>query len=208
MNPVDGSNDSVHSANPPQPPSPVVLHVSRVNALLGGMLWAALAAVLGAATRAAYHDLVFPPPGQVNRLVDLSIAILALPLPLGGLFGVVAACRWSLLGAWPGDVGVFASAGELVLRLGPFGTKRYKAVELTIAYPFELVEEESDGGVEAHLPIEQQLDSLLPRITHPTAGAPINQMILKFVSMDESAIASELYPVIAMWRSEENAANE
>ena len=208
---ANGSGTSVQtvSAGEALPNQPTVtLNVSRERALTRCAIWTALAIVLWSATWSVYDDLVFPTPGQTNRLVDLSIAIVALPFPLLGLFAGVKALQWLLLFAWPGVTGINVSSYGIDLRLGPFGTKRYAACELTIAYPYELLDGDSDPGVEAHLPIEQQHESFLPRISHPSRGVPINQTILKFVSMNEAAIVAALFPRISAWREGQGATDE
>ncbi len=177
-----------------------VVPVSRGRALTRALIWAVPAAILGTATVLIYSGLNFVPSGVSNRLVDYSIAVIALPLPATALWTALTAVRWLLLTVWPAQVGIFASPAELVFRLGPFGTTSFDAARLDVRYPFELSGDEEAAVFEAFLPEEQQRETLLPRILHPNSKQPLNQVILRFSSGDEREASRLLRPVIDTWR--------
>ena len=199
--------DQRHSTAPDQqgdtPTVAVVqLAVGRSNAVTRGFIWAGAAVLLAVVTVTVYDGLTFTSNGVSSAIVDFSIALIALPIPISTIITTWIAGRWFLLGLWPGSVGICACDDELVLRLGPFGTRRYDAARLDIRYPFELAEDEAGAGFEAFLPEQQQRDQLLPSVTHPRAHEAIDRAILRFAVGSEREIAKALGPVIRRWRAE------
>lgn len=179
----------------------VTLEVSRTRAFTRGVLWLILSTLVGAATLWIFQGLNFSPTGVSNRLVEYSIAIFALPLPLGALWTLIKSLRWLLLSAWPGQLGVFADQQELTLALGPFGIHKYDIPRMDIRYPFELSADLEGEGYEAFLPEEEQKEKFLPRLNHPLAKGKINQTILAYVYEEEIAVASVMRPMIELWRT-------
>lgn len=176
------------------------LTVCRSRALVRGLTWLVPAAILGAATVFVFGGLEFAPSGVSNRLVEYSLAVVALPLPVAGAYAAFLALRWFALGLWPRRLGIFAAPEHLQFRLGPFGTRTFDARRLTIRYPFELADDEDDAAFESFLPQETQVETLLPRITHPQSKRPLNQVILRFATGSEIDMARALRPAIEAWR--------
>ena len=175
--------------------------IARGRAMTRGLLYAATAFLLGAVTMLVYQPLASSVGGGSSRLVDLSIAVIASPLPLFCIAAAWTSVRWLLLAAWPAKLGVEATVDELVCRFGSFGTKRFDAGRIEARYPFELVDEDVDGGFEAFLPEEQQMAEFLPRMLHPDANEPINRLILKFSMGTEAEVAAAFGPMIRKWCS-------
>lgn len=175
--------------------------IARGRALSRGLLYAATAFLLAALTMLIYQPLTSSLRGGSNRVVDLSIAVMASPLPLLCIAAAWISVRWLLLAAWPAKVGVEATVDELVCRFGSFGTKRFDAGRIETRYPFELADEDVDGGFEAFLPEQQQMEEFLPRMLHPEANEPINRLIQKFSMGTEADVAAALGPMIRKWRA-------
>lgn len=147
-----------------------------------------------------YRGLVFVPSGTSNRIVDYSIAVILLPVLLIAVILAVAAFRLILLACWPGTQGVFAFADSLVLRLGPYGTRRYDAARLDIRYPFEMSADEEGDSYEALLPMEWQVEQLFPSVTHPEAEEPLDRQIRRFAGRTEIDLVRLLRPAIDHYR--------
>lgn len=179
---------------------PIELPVARSKALCRGVLWCVPTALLGAAAMLIFRGISFESSGLTNRLVDVAVAAIGLPLALAAGMSFVFAGRWLLLGVWPGRLAICAEAGTLVFRLGPLGVKRYDASRLRLRYPFELAEDSEEGGFEAFLPEEKQLASLLPRMTHPTTTDALNELVLKLTSKTEAEVAAILKGALQTWR--------
>ncbi len=179
----------------------VQVPVSRSRALTRGALWLALGLTLWLVTTFIYSGLSFRPSGVSNRLVDISIAIATLPVPLAGAYSGVRADLWLLLFLWPGPIGIVGDARSLTLRFGPFSTRVYDTLRIKVQYAFELSEESTAGSFEALLPPEEQMARLLPRIVHPDAREPLDEVILRFVGGEEAEVAAALRPVIELWRT-------
>jgi len=179
----------------------IVLPVSRGRAASRALVCSVPAILLGITTMLIYGRLNFVPTGVSNRLVDYSIAVIALPVPLIAAWTAFKALRWLLLALWPASVAVVAEVDTLTLRLGPFGTRTYDASTLDVRYPFELSQDADGGGFEAFLPEEEQRAKLLPRILHLTAREPLHRVILYFVKESEPNIARALRPIVDRWRS-------
>ena len=179
----------------------VELKISRGAALTRGSLWLVAAGLAGLATYATYSRLSFVPSAISNRLVDYSIAILALPLPVAAIITLIRSLRWIVLALWK-NAGIHANQEGLVFSLGPFGRRHFRASQIDIRYPFELLEDpDYEPGVEAFLPEEEQLATLLPRLRYPGYAMNLGEVILKFAGVSEAHIASRLSPLIMQWRS-------
>ncbi len=174
--------------------------VSRFRAGTRGLLHSVPALLLAAVSAAVYGRLDFAPIGISNRLVDWSIAVVALPCPVVAIVFGFHSVRWLLLLFWPSRVEIRADESTLTLRLGPFGTRAFDVQRLSVRYPFEFSDDSEDEGFESFLPEEEQLARFLPRITHPRATEPINRTILRFIAESESDAARIMRPVIERWR--------
>jgi len=155
---------------------------------------------LGTLSAVVYSSLTFSSSAISGVLVDASIAIITAPAAILAIVFAWKSMRWLLLSLWPTRLAIEANPAELILRLGPFGTRHYDADHLTIAYPFEQDDVE-EGSFEAFLPEDEQLDRFVPRITHPAAIQPLNRTILEFTTLDERAAAQTLRSMIDTWRS-------
>ncbi len=186
----------------------ITLPVSRGRALTRSVIWAAPAVVGIAVTLVIYPNLDLFAVNGVNRLVAWSAAIAALPIPIALTICGFKSVRYLALSVWPGRVGVHADSRNLVLALGPFGTRRFDAARLDARYPFEQSKDEAvEDGFEAYLPQEEQMARFVPRMTHPDATEPIHRTLLRFCKGDEIDIASKLQPVLAVWRGEQTTSD-
>ena len=102
-----------------------------------------------------------------------------------------------------GDVllrlGVFLTEHGVRMRLGPLGVKSFDAARIKVRYPFELIDEDDNGGFEAFLPEEEQLRRFLPRMDHPNSPRPLDRIMLDYVSATEEDAARLLRPIIEGW---------
>jgi len=185
-----------------------VLLIARLRAASRALVWSVPAGLLGVTSFLIYTSLHFVPSGVSNRLVDYSVALISLPIPLTALWSVFKGGCWLLLSLWPAPVGVFADERTLTLRLGPFGTMGYDAARLDLRYPFELSQDDEGGGFEAFLPEEEQQMRLLPRILHPSAREPLNRVILRFVQRSEEEAVRSLRPLLDYWRTRHSERSE
>ena len=187
---------------------PLVIRVAlaRLRALTRAVFWSVPACGSGLTVTLIFRRLDFHPTGLSNRLVDYGIAVTLLPLALLAIFAAIKTLRWLLLCGWPGATGVYASEETLILRLGPFGTRRYDAARIDVRYPFELSGDLEEGTFESFLPEEEQFANLLPRIAHPDSSEPLNLVMLRYVGGSESGMADALRPVLQMWRAREDQA--
>ena len=174
--------------------------VSRTKALTRAIVWSAPALLLGATAMVLFDQVDLRSSAVSNRLVDYCLALAALlPAIASLIFGVVALGR-ILLALWPATVAIVAEQDALWLRLGPLGTKRYDVARLDIQYPFEIEDEDDEGSFEAFLPEEQQIDTLMPRITHPDSSKPLNRVILTFAGGSEREVVAVLRSAFGRWR--------
>lgn len=180
---------------------PVSLPLPRGRVLTAAVLWAAGAGLLLHVASLIYMSLDFRSTGVDSVLVDISIALLALPIPVLGIVCAIKALTHLVTAVWPGRVGVFATPSELTLAMGPRGARTYDVERLTVQYPFEL-EDEERGTYEAYLPPEKQFVTILPTITHPDAREPINKTMLNFLGGTEEDLAVAFRPIVAVWRDE------
>ena len=178
-----------------------VLLVSRGRAVGRALLWLVLGSVLALASFTIYSSMDWGTNGSSSRLVTLSIALAALPVPCIAVATLVAGVRWLAFGCWPGSVGVFASKTDLHLRLGPFGTNAYDAASLDVHYPFDMPVDLEEEGFEAFLPANEQMRRFLPRLAHPQATGRIVQRILRYIAPDEQTAAAALRPAVDAWRA-------
>ncbi len=176
--------------------------VARSRSMTRSVLWWMPAIILAAVAWEILRSLNFHRSAVSSRLVDYSVAVVALPIVLAALVCAFHGVRWALLAVWPGRLGVYAERDALVLRLGPFGVRRYDLARLEVRYPFESLEDADaeDADFEAYLPVDEQMATLLPRITHPNSDEPLNWVVLRFVSGPEAGVAATLRPAIARWR--------
>lgn len=178
-----------------------LLRVSRVKALTRTAEWGAPAAVFALLCVAVFGRLGLGASSISGRLVAYSLVFCLIPIVIADLFFVFLTLRWFLLAVWPGPLGIFGDDNGLYLRLGPFGTKRFESTRLDVRYPFEQEEELEECSVEAFLPEERQRATLLPRITFPGAGEPINRTILRFAGMMEPDAAAAIRPWVDRWQA-------
>ena len=164
------------------------------------LLWIVPALLLGACAFSVYNNLDLRSSGASRILIDISIALVALPLPIACLVCAVNGLRWFALAAWPGWVGVHADPDRLIIRLGPFGAAQLDADRIKARYFFELPADDVDEPFEALLPEEEQMAKFLPELTHPDATMPLRRTILRFVHGDEESISAALRPIIDRWR--------
>lgn len=180
---------------------PVSLPLPRGRVLTAAVLWAAGAGLLLHIASLIYLSLDFRSTGVDSVLVDVSVALLALPIPVLGIGCALKSLVHLLTAVWPGRVGVFATPNELTLAMGPRGTRTYAVERLTVQYPFELDDEER-GTFEAYLPPEKQFVTILPTITHPGVREPINKTMLNFLGGTEEDLAVAFRPIVSVWRGE------
>lgn len=178
----------------------IFLPLARGRVATRAILWLVPTLLLGAAAFTVYGRIDLSPNAVSNGLVELAIAVGALPLPLLALFCGFRCVQHLLAVVWFTPLGVRAGPDVLELRFGPFGTASYPARELNIRYPFELSGDFDEGGFEHYLPEEEQIERLLPRIVPMRGGTALNQTMLKFLDGDEQGIARALRPAIELWR--------
>jgi len=179
----------------------IVVPVSRSRALFRALLWGIPAFLLGAVSVMIYGSLNFVPSGVSNRVVDYAMGLAASPLPLAAAWSAWIALRWLALSVWGNPVEIVATSTTLTFCLGPFGKQTLNAADLEVRYPFELVDEEDEGGFESFLPEDEQLATLLPRIVAVGVKVPLQRTILQFAVGEEADIARTLRPAIEHWRS-------
>jgi len=175
--------------------------VSRGGSLVRGVLWVAASTLCGVITVVVLGSLDFSPAGISHRLVDVALLIAVSPVAILGVYLGLCGLRWLGLAGWPGFVGVVATRDALVLRFGPFGTRRFDTGRLELKYAFELSADEEDGGFESFLPKEEQIARFLPRMFHPDGRGRIDVTILKYTGHDESVVARAFRPAFDLWRS-------
>lgn len=179
-----------------------VVPVSRTKALTRAFVWSAPALVLGASAVVLFDQVDLRSSAVSNRLVDYCLALTALlPAIASLLFGVAALGR-ILLALWPATVAIVAEHDALWLRLGPLGSKRYDVARLDIQYPFEIDDDADEGSFEAFLPEEQQIHTLMPRITHPDSSKPLNRVILAYAGGSERDVVDVLRSAFGRWREQ------
>jgi len=181
---------------------PIFLPASRSRAWTRFLLWSACVALLAAISLAIYRPVIVSLNGAGSAIVALSIAVIALPLPVFAVAALTFSMRWLGLALWPGRVGVLAEPDALSLGFGPFGRSRWWSEDLVIRYPFELDADDPDAGFEAFVPPERQMDEFLPRIEHAGSGAPIRRAILRFCAGNEGELARSLGPALSAWRQQ------
>lgn len=180
------------SANPPDADDRIFLPLARGRALLRGLVRFAGGLIFGIAAAAIFSKLDFTRTGVHSRLVEVSLALFALPFAVAAVGCVWHGFRYVLAALAVVELGVTLRATSMALRLGPFGSKVYPVAELDIKYPFEFSGDEE--SFEAFLPEELQRATMLPRITHASEKVPISRQILRFVHRTEPEIAQRIRP--------------
>ncbi len=184
---------------PPERCQTVEIPVSRSRAVerglvrLGPGVFAVLIAVY------IVMDLNFTPTGVSNRLTEYCLATAMVPVFLAGLALAVSGSRWILLGVWPGQLLIVATADAITLHLGPMGRFIYDTDALKVTYPFE--ETGDPGGdevpvYESLLHPAEQMATLLPRIVHTGTSERIEREIMRFTRLPESSLIETLRPFI------------
>ncbi len=186
--------------------SPTHIRVSRLKGLTRGAVWLVISFVLGAATYLVFHSVDWSFSAVSSRLVTVSMVFFGLPLAMGALLTAFFGSRWFALAVWPAGIGVHADPLGLQLRLGPFGSSRCDSARIEVRYPFELAEKGGDGGFEAYLPVEEQMDRFLPRIVDRVSGRRLDLVILRFAAGTESEVARQLRGIVAVWRAHRSPA--
>ncbi|MHC5110224.1 MAG: hypothetical protein ACYTHJ_10140 [Planctomycetota bacterium] len=177
----------------------VFLPASRLRALSRATLWTAAAALLIVACIPIYGSLSFQVTGATNRIIEYSIAIIALPLPCLALITGFTGLRWLILGLWPKSTGFLFARDRLEISLGVFGRHRLPLAHLDIKYPYDLDEDEADGSFESFLPQDIQRATLVPAMTHPAFGGKIHLELQRFTAETEQQLATRLQDVFDHW---------
>ena len=199
---MNQTTSAMHS-NPPNselyPSSlPVRLSVSRSRAFERALLTLPAGLFLVFLALQLFSGLRFTPTAVSNRITDYSLAAVLVPVGLLGVFLSFRGFRWLLLAIWPADLAIIAGADELVLRLGPLGTRRFDTARLTLKYPYELSlsEDDEDALYESLLDDEVQIARFLPRMIHPLAPDRLDREILRWTRLNEQQCVAALRPFI------------
>lgn len=176
-----------------------VLPVARGRAFTRGLIWTVPAVLIAGVIFVVARQLNFSPTGTLNRIVDYSIGLALIPFAMVGIAMAIKATSWLALAFWPVRLGVFLTEHGVRMRLGPLGVKSFDAARINVRYPFELIDEEDNGGFEAFLPEEEQIRRFLPRMDHPNSPRPLDRIILEYVSATEEDAARLLRPIIERW---------
>lgn len=156
------------------------------------------------------QGLRFRPSGVSNRIGDYSLAIVMLPVALGGLVIAGMGLRWLAMAVWPGWLGIVADADGLSFHLGPMGSARYCAGELDVRYLFELLGEDGEGDAELYEALtdpQEQMASMLPRIRCARSAKSLERRIVRFTRMGEQELAALLRPFIESVRRDRSGAD-
>jgi hypothetical protein len=172
--------------------------VSRTRSLTRAVIYAFPALVLAATAQLVYSGVNLRVSALSTQFVQYSLLLCALVLAIISLTVGLLALRRALLAGWPGALGFYAYESELLVRLGPFGSKRYAVERLDIRYPYECTDD--DATFEAMLPEEKQHQTLLPDMQHPEESTPLNVMVTQFAVGSEKEIVVQLRPAIERWR--------
>lgn len=175
------------SANSPDVDDQIFLPFARGRAFLRALVWSAGGLTSGIAAAALFSKLDFTRTGVHSRLVELSLAVIALPFAIIAVGCVWHGFRHLLAALAVVELGIHLRATSVALRLGPFGSRVYPVNELDIKYPFEFSGDEE--SFEAFLPEQLQRATMLPRITHSSEKVPISRQILRFAQGTEPQIA-------------------
>lgn len=159
------------------------------------------AGCLFAIVGAIWRDLDFTPSATSSLLVEYSYAVAVVPLALAAVWLSVGAVRHGLMAVWPGAVGVEVSDGELAVRRGPWGTRRYDAARLDLRYLFEMDEEEHGSSFEAFLPEDRQRATAVPPLRHPASAEALREALLRVLVLEEAEVAGLLRPAVDRWRA-------
>ena len=176
-----------------------VLPVARGRAFTRGLVWTVPAVLIAGTIFLVARPLNFSPTGTSNRIVDYSIALALIPFAIVAIAMAIKATSSLALAFWPVRLGVFLTEHGVRMRLGPLGVKSFDAARIKVRYPFELIDEDDNGGFEAFLPEEEQLRRFLPRMDHPNSPRPLDRIMLDYVSATEEDAARLLRPIIEGW---------
>jgi len=168
-----------------------------------------LAAILALPPVTVIPRLDFTPTATSNRITEISLLLLMLPLLLAGLISALAAARWLLAACWPKPLGLFASDQTLSFQLGPFGTQAFDTKRLRIQYLFDLDPDDIDPDLvyESLQPPEKQIQSQLPAITHPDTPNRLDRLILRFFAIPPERAAAILGPYLQAIREKKTTRN-
>ena len=172
--------------------------VSRTRSLTRAVIYAFPALILAATAKLVYNGVNLRASALSTQFVQYSLLLCVFVLTIISLTVGILALRRTLLACWPGAIGFYAYESELLVRLGPFGSKRYAVERLDIRYPYECTDD--DTSFEAMLPEEQQHETLLPRMQHPGESTPLNVLVTQFAIGSEEEFAVQLRPAIERWR--------
>lgn len=200
----DISDDSDRRNGPDGENASVRISVSRVRAASRGVAYGAPAIILGLIVFGVLGGLRFSPTGLSNRLVDFSLAAMLIPLAGASLYAGFASVRHFLLSAWPFPLGIVFGERSLRLHLGPFGRMEYDVHKLDVTYPFEQSVDLAGGSFEAFLPVEEQIATLLPRISHGDEPRAIDRRVLRFAAHSEEELAGMVRDIISRWRASQD----
>jgi hypothetical protein len=175
--------------------------VSRVRAASRGVAFGAPAIMLGLIVLAVLGKLEFSPTGFSNRVVDYSLAALVIPVAGLAIYAGLTSARYFLLSFWPGPLGMVFDERSLRLSLGPFGCRDYDVQHLDIQYPFEQPGDLAGDSFEAFLPVEEQMATLVPRISHRGEPEAIDRRVLRFAAYSEEELAGMVRDVVSQWRA-------
>jgi hypothetical protein len=172
--------------------------VSRTRSFTRAVIYAFPALVLAATAKLVYGGVNLRPSAISTQFVPYSLLLCAVTLAIISFTMGILALRRILLAGWPGALGFYAYDSELLVRLGPFGSKRYAVEQLDIRYPYECTSD--DASFEAMLPEETQHETLLPRMQYPAESTPLDVIVSRFAIGPEKEIAAQLRPAIERWR--------
>ncbi|MGB0715446.1 MAG: hypothetical protein ACPGXK_06185 [Phycisphaerae bacterium] len=179
-------------------PSTIFVPASRVFGFTQSLLWMAAATVLGGLTFLVYSNLTLGGSGG-DRLVQYSIAIIALPLPICTLMTLLHSLKWLSLGLWPRRVGIEFSSGQIAVELGLFRSTVVDIPRLSIRYPFDFDEARAAQMMEAQLPFEMQRSTLIPEMRHPDYKGRLKIDMLRFSKLEEPEFARLLEDHFLHW---------
>jgi hypothetical protein len=171
--------------------------LARLPADRGGLLRKATvrllaAALLGVVAARLWAWLDFSPSAVGNRIVQVSLVVLVIPLVLAAAMVAMSGMRQFLAGAWPGFSGVEIRQDRIVLRRGALPSRSYAATDLDLRYLFEMDEDEHNGVFESYLPEDHQRATMLPPLRCAREPEPLRLVLLRWTAVDEPRAAAAL----------------
>ena len=188
----------------PAPDGPnIQITVSRGRALERGLLRIIPAGLMLAVSVGTVSSLNFASNPFTNRITEYCLALVMVPVGLGGAVLAFSGARWLLTAFWPGRLCIVADAGGITFHLGPMGTVRCEVDRITLRYPFELnTEDDGENAVfESFLEPSEQMATLLPRMEYAGEPKRLDRRILHFTRLDEAQAAELLRPFVEFVRS-------